>query len=167
MKKLLLLITAITLLSCSKDDDSTGFNTEIYTKEKLEILHGGSTKKWVLENYYSSYPNISKKEDCYVDDIYEFTNIEDEEDENKFIVNVIAGDISCSPHFPTEVATASISLYEESGTVYLSTGRGYEKEDIVKVTFFSLPLVELTEDRIIFSSGENLNNEKVLIFRPL
>ncbi|MCG1036230.1 hypothetical protein [Polaribacter sargassicola] len=157
MNKLKLPLALIFLLlvftGCSSDDDDL---SEIYSVDDLSLLHNGSFKEWQLEGYYVNYDNwISEQNDCLVDDSYIF-KIDNE-------VEVISGGVNCY-YGDSEIAEAKYTFYEEEGTIWLTMIRGEISDDIVSSTSFSLKLIELTEDRMVFSSGDKADYETALIF---
>ena len=158
MSKLKLPITLIFLLiiftACNKDDDDISY--EIYTIEDLNLLHNNSSKTWKLEAYYRSYDNtISDQNDCFIDDEYIFKT------DNK--VEVISGNENCF-YGNSEIAEAKYSFYKEQGEVWLTMIRGEITNNIVRSMSFSLKLIELKEDRMVFSSGNKRDYDIALIF---
>ncbi|XMO88125.1 hypothetical protein AAFN75_07480 [Algibacter sp. AS12] len=144
----------IIFTACSKDDADTSY--EIYTIEDLKLLHNNSSKTWELEAYYQNYDNwISDKNDCLIDDIYIFKT------DNE--VEVISGNENCY-YGDSEIAETSYTFYEEEGGVWLTMTRGEITDDIVSSTFFTLKLIELQEDRMVFSSGDKRDYKTALIF---
>lgn len=159
MNKLKLPLVLIFLVSvfigCNSEDDDE-YSSEIYTIEDLSLLHNNSSKEWELEGYYVNYDNwISQQNDCLIDDRYIF-KVESE-------VEVINGDVNCY-YGDSEIAEAKYTFYEEEGTIRLTMIRGEISDDIIKSTFFTLKLIELTEDRMVFSSGNKGDYETALIF---
>ena len=158
MNKLKLPITftflLILLIACSKDDEDNSY--EIYTIEDLNLLHNNSSKTWELEAYYQNYGNwISDQNDCLIDDSYIFQT------DNE--VEVISGNENCY-YGNSEIAEASYAFYEEQGEIWLTMIRGKITDNIVSSTSFSLKLIELKEDRMVFSTGDKRNYKKALIF---
>jgi hypothetical protein len=158
MIKLKLQIALIFLLiiftACSADDDDNSY--DIYTIEDLNLLHNNSSKTWELEAYYQNYDNrISDQNDCLVDDNYIF-KVDTE-------VVVIPGNQNCY-YGASEIAEANYTFYEEQGTVWLTMSQGEITENIFRSTSFSLKLIELTEDRMVFSSGDKGAYKRALIF---
>ena len=158
MNKLKLPITLTFLLilfiACSNDDEDNSY--EIYTIEDLNLLHNNSSKTWELEAYYQNYDNwISDQNDCFIDDSYIFKT------DNE--VEVISGNENC--YFGnSEIAEASYDFYEEQGEVWLTMIRGQITDNIVKSKSFSLKLIELKEDRMVFSTGDKRDYKKAIIF---
>ena len=157
MIKLKLQIALIFLLiiftACSTDDDNSH---DIYTIEDLNLLHNNSSKTWELEAYYQNYDNwISDQNDCLIDDSYIF-KVDNE-------VVVFAGNQNCY-YGASEIAEANYTFYEEIGEVWLTMSRGEITENIFRSTSFSLKLIELKEDRMVFSSGDKGAYKRALIF---
>ncbi|MDO6490180.1 MULTISPECIES: hypothetical protein [unclassified Cellulophaga] len=152
---LLSLFILITTASCSSDDDDA--SQELYTQEDLSIMHNNSSKTWQLEAYYSdyNYKQKSKQNDCLVDDIYTF--------KPDGIIEVVAGLENCY-YGDNEIAEAEYRFYEDEGLLYITIIRGEVTEDLVKTTSFSLHLIELTENRMVFASGDKDNYKISLIF---
>tara|TARA_R110002050_G_scaffold16719_1_gene50464 strand:+ start:116740 stop:117225 length:486 start_codon:yes stop_codon:yes gene_type:complete len=154
--KLPLLVTflLIVITACTKDDDD--FLYETYTSEDLKLLHNNSSKTWKLEAHYVMYDNwVSEQNDCLVDDTYIF-KIKNE-------VEVISGNENCY-YGASEIAEAQYSFYEETGKFFLTMIRGEITEDLVKSTSFTLQLMELEENRMLFAAGEKGDYQKTLVF---
>ncbi|SDI60605.1 hypothetical protein [Winogradskyella thalassocola] len=144
----------ILFVACSTDDEDN--SREIYTTEDLNVLHNNSSKTWELEAYYQNYDNwISDQNECFVDDSYIFKT------DNE--VDVISGNENCY-YGDSEIAEASYTFYEEQGEVWLTMIRGKITDNIVSSTSFSLKLIELQEDRMVFSSGHKGDYKMALIF---
>ncbi|MCF4101874.1 hypothetical protein L1I30_09365 [Gillisia sp. M10.2A] len=156
--KLSLLFTflLIIIVGCSKDDDSIFSNT--YTSEDLLLIHGETSKTWKLEAFYENYnyEYLDENNDCFVDDQYIF-NVDNE------IVEVKVGDENCY-YGESEIAEATYSFYEETGNVFFTMIRGEITEDLVVSRSFTLQLVELEKNRMLFASGEKGDYKKVLLF---
>ncbi|WP_179353791.1 hypothetical protein [Winogradskyella vidalii] len=150
---IILTFLLIVFTACSKDDDTSN---EIYTIEDLDLLHNNSSKIWELEAYYQNYNNwLSDQNDCLIDDIYIFKT------DNE--VEVISGNENCY-YGDSEIAEASYTFYEEEGSVWLTMTRGEITDEIFSSTFFTLKLIELEEDRMVFSSGNKKDYKTALIF---
>ncbi|WP_340154953.1 hypothetical protein [uncultured Winogradskyella sp.] len=144
----------ILFIACSNDDEDNSY--EIYTIEDLNLLHNNSSKTWELEAYYQNYDNwISDQNDCFIDDSYIF--------QTDSAIEVISGNENCY-YGTSEIAEASYAFYEEQGEVWLTMIRGEITDNTVSSTSFSLKLIELTEDKMVFSSGNKRNYKKALIF---
>jgi hypothetical protein len=153
--QIVLIFLSIIFTACSADDDDNSY--DIFTIEDLNLLHNNSSKTWELEAYYQNYDNwISDQNDCLVDDSYIF-KVDTE-------VVVIPGNQNCY-YGASEIAEANYIFYEEIGQIWLTMSRGEITENIFRSTSFSLKLIELTEDRMVFSSGEKgANKRRALIF---
>jgi hypothetical protein len=158
MSTLKLAISLITLLivftGCNENDDDNPMET--YTSEDLNLLHNNSSKTWKLEAYYERHDSqISSLNDCFIDDTYIFKT------DNE--VEVISGGESC--HYGnSEIAEARYRFYAEEGMVFFTMIRGKITNNVVRSTFFSLKLIALEEDRMVFASGDKSNYERALIF---
>ncbi len=51
-----------------------------------------------------------------------------------------------------------------NGLVFISIGKEISINGVTKNTFFSLQLVELSMDQMIFASGEKGNYQKAIVF---
>ncbi|MCL5246643.1 lipocalin family protein [Cellulophaga sp. 20_2_10] len=151
---ILLLFLLILTTACTSDDDAA---MESYTIEDLSKMHNNSSKTWKLEAYYSDHNSKqkSKQNDCFIDDTYIF--------KPDGIVEIISGTENCY-YGANELAEAEYTFYEDKGLLFLTIIRGEVTDDLVKTTSFSLQLLELTENRMVFSSGDKNNYKKSLIF---
>ncbi|WP_339754130.1 hypothetical protein [Algoriphagus aquimarinus] len=143
--------------SCNLEDES--FFQVKYTIEDLVKIDAGDSKSWSIQGYYSNYNQGVMKEDspCYVDDIFTFQKGSTE-------ITVIPGEVSCyMGDSKEEITTASYEFYEEEGLVFLSISKAVQVNGVTKNTFFSLQLVELSNDHMIFSSGEKGNYEVAIV----
>lgn len=146
------------LFACGSEDDD--FFQIKYSSNDLVKLHGDDTKHWIVEGYYSNYnqKTLQEKNACFIDDTYMFQKGSNE-------ITVIPGEVSCDQNYPEdEVIAASYTFYEEDGVVFISIGQSVVVNDIVKNTFFSLQLVELSDSHMIFASGEKGNYMKAIVF---
>lgn len=152
---ILSLFILIITVSCSSDDDDA--SQELYSSEDLTILHNNSSKTWKLDAYYLDYNSKQKSEqnDCLVDDIYTF--------KPDGIIEVVAGLENCY-YRDNEIAEAEYSFYEDEGRLYITIIRGEITNNLVKSTSFTLQLIELTENRMVFASGDKNNYKISLIF---
>lgn len=153
---ILSLFILIITVSCSSDDDDDA-SQELYSSEDLTILHNNSSKTWKLDAYYLDYNSKQKSEqnDCLVDDIYTF--------KPDGIIEVVAGLENCY-YRDNEIAEAEYSFYEDEGRLYITIIRGEITNNLVKSTSFTLQLIELTENRMVFASGDKNNYKISLIF---
>lgn len=151
---ILSLFLLIITTACTSDDDA---NLEAYTIEDLSAIHNNSSKTWKLEAYYSDHKSEqkSKQNDCFIDDTYIF--------KPDGVVEVISGTENCY-YDANELAEAEYRFYEEEGLLFLTMVRGEVTDDLVKSLSFSLQLIELTENRMVFSSGDKKNYKQALIF---
>jgi uncharacterized membrane protein len=150
---IILVILLFFITACNKDDDNS---YEIYTIEDLSLLHKNSSKTWKLIAYYENYNNwLSNENDCFIDDSYIFKT------DNE--VEVISGNENCY-YGASEIAEAKYNFYEELGEVWLTMIRGKITDDIVISKSFSLKLIELKENRMVFSSGNKNDYDRALIF---
>lgn len=148
------IILLVVFTGCNQNDDDNPL--EIYTSEDLNLLHNNGAKTWKLEAYYDRYDNqISTLNDCFIDDTYIFKT------DNE--VEVISGGESC--HYGnSEIAEAKYRFYAEEGMVFFTMIRGKITDNTVRSTFFSLKLIALKENRMVFASGDKSNYERALIF---
>ena len=149
----MLLFLCLIFIECSKEDD---FSIDIYTVEDLNMLHNNNFKEWELEAYYIIHNNrLSEQNDCFIDDRYIFKK--DSE------IEVISGTESC--YYGTdEIAEAKLTFYEEQGTIWFTMIRGKISNNVVSSTSFSLKLIELKPDRMVFASGDKRDYKTALIF---
>jgi hypothetical protein len=149
-----LIILCIVFTACSKNDDDNSY--EIYTIEDLNLLHNNSSKTWKLGAYYERYDNrLSPLNDCFIDDSYIFKT------DNE--VEVISGSENC--YFGnSEIAEAKYTFYTEEGMVFFTMIRGEITDDLVRSKSFSLQLIELKENRMVFASGDKRDYKRALIF---
>ncbi|WP_077401576.1 hypothetical protein [Cellulophaga omnivescoria] len=152
---ILSLLILIITTSCSSDDDNA--SQELYSTEDLSIMHNNSSKTWKLEAYFIDYNSKQKSEqnDCLVDDIYTF--------KPNGIIEIVAGLENCN-YGDNEIAEAEYRFYEDEGHLFATMLRGEITNNLVKSTSFSLQLIELTENRMVFASGDKDNYKKSLIF---
>lgn len=152
---ILSLLILIITTSCSSDDDNA--SQELYSTEDLSIMHNNSSKTWKLEAYFIDYNSKQKSEqnDCLVDDIYTF--------KPNGIIEIVAGLENCY-YGDNEIAEAEYRFYEDEGHLFATMIRGEITNNLVKSTSFSLQLIELTENRMVFASGDKDNYKKSLIF---
>ncbi|MDX6745881.1 hypothetical protein SHK09_03675 [Polaribacter sp. PL03] len=153
-----LLILTSFLYNCSKDNDEIDVR---YTLKDLQKLHANSSKKWVIESFFQNYEtnSLSEFNDCYTDDEFTFFYNKDE-------AKASLGNISCFYNTPTDQqATLTYQFYEDIGKVYLNVSRGENFNDKFRTRFFILELEELSEDRMVFTSGEAPNYGKTIIFK--
>lgn len=150
---ILLIFLLIFVTACHTDDDASPEN---YTLEDLGVLHNNSSKTWQLEAYYQNYDNqLSDQNDCLIDDSYIF--------KTDNAVEVISGNVNCY-YGDSEIAEATYAFYQEQGEVWLTMIRGKITDNIVSSKSFSLKLIELKEDRMVFSSGDKQSYKTALIF---
>ena len=143
------------ILGCSKEDTDTTLNG-IYKSEDLKLIHNDSAKTWNLVGYYSRHPNtMHEQNDCYVDETYIF--------KPEGIVEVVPGSENCY-YGDSETSEAHYTFYDESGQMFLTMARKRVSGDMVSNMFFSLPLMELDENRMLFAAGEKGDYGRTLIF---
>ncbi|MFC5627164.1 hypothetical protein [Algoriphagus winogradskyi] len=148
----------LSLTACSSDEDP--LFQDKYTSEDLIQLHGVDQKNWRIEAYYDNYNQkvLSAKNACFVDDIYVFQK-------GTKTVQVVPGEISCSEVEPeNEITTASYEFYEQEGLIFISISKASLVNGVIKNNFFSLQLVELSNSKMIFASGEKGNYEVAIVF---
>ncbi|RKS53512.1 hypothetical protein BC962_1764 [Gillisia mitskevichiae] len=151
---LLVVLLLFVFSSCSKDDDNKLYKT--YTSEDLKLIHMDSSKIWKLEAYYNAYPDfLHSQNDCYIDETYIF--------KTDGIVEVIAGTENCY-YGDSEISASEYTFYEERGSVYLSMVKRKVSGDMVSNLVFSLPLMELEADRMLFAAGEKGGYGRSLVF---
>lgn len=156
-KSLIVLIFLTTFFTACNNDDNDDNSYEIYTKADLGLLHNDSAKTWKLEAYYQNYDNrLSEQNDCFIDDTYIFKT------ENE-VIEVINGSENCY-YGSDEIAEAKYTFYEETGFVFLTMIRGLVTSDLNKSKSFSLKLIELKDNRMVFASGDKGNYKIALIF---
>lgn len=153
--------TSVLLLSffaCISTDESS-YQT-IFTADDLIKMSGDTSKQWSIHAYYDHYNQkiLNTKNACYTDDIFVFQNGNNE-------ILVTPGEVTCyDGTVEDEITTASYNFYPENGLVFISIGKAIEKNGVTKNTIFSLQLVELSADQMIFASGEKGNYQKALVF---
>jgi len=153
----LLLIVVFT--ACSTDDNNTNYKVS-YTLQDLEVIHNGDSKSWNLEAHYNNYNSKSLNSDnaCFIDEKYIF--LEDG------AVDVLSGDINCfADETQTENTIVTYIFNEDNGSVYIRYAKNAELNEVTKSIFFSLQLVELEENLMIFAAGDRDNYGKALVFR--
>jgi hypothetical protein len=130
---------------------------DIITSKDLSLIHNNSSKTWKLEAYYDEHENnlLHSKNDCYTDDTYIFKTYNE--------VEVIRGGESCHDG-NSEIAEGTYLFYAESGTFFFTMFRSRIINDTVRRTFMSLKLIELKENRMVFSTGNKNNYLRALIF---
>ncbi|WP_405566260.1 hypothetical protein [Polaribacter sp. Asnod6-C07] len=158
-KIFVLSILSILLFSCSKDDEiEAGF-----TSIDLQKIDGNSTKTWQVERFYSNYDSniLSEYNDCYTDDTFTFYK-----DNNEAEANL--GAVSCFFDNPTEqAATLTYSINESEGRVFLNVSRGESFNNSFQSRLTILELQELTENRMLFASGDKGNYMQTLILTAI
>ncbi|SFZ91657.1 hypothetical protein SAMN05428642_102195 [Flaviramulus basaltis] len=158
--KFLLLLTTILLIaiSCSNSDDTV---VEIsYSAEDLQKMHSNSSKSWRIDNFYDDYEQniLSDFNDCYKDDTFNFFK-----DTN--IIETQLGDMPCVSIIGNqEIATITYNFYENTGEVFINVTRSETNGTNFKTLFFLLELEELSDTKMVFSSGEKGNYGKTLVF---
>jgi hypothetical protein len=143
---------------CNSDDESS-FQTK-YTAEDLAKMSGDNSKQWSIQAYYDHYNQkiLNAKSACYTDDIFVFHKGMNE-------ILVTAREVTCyDGSAEDEITTASYEFYEEDGPVFISIGKAISLNGVTKNTFFSLQLVELSNDEMIFASGDKGNYQMAIVF---
>lgn len=151
-------ILLISLVSCNTDDEPV-FQDK-YTSEDLIRLHGADLKEWKIMAFYDDFnqKTNSSRSACFTDDIFVFQKGTNE-------IQVTPGEVSCSNIDPEdEITTASYEFYEQEGLVFISISKASSVNGVIKNTFFSLQLVELSNTEMIFASGEKGNYKMALVF---
>lgn len=152
-------ILSILLFNCSKDDEiETGFTTI-----DLQKIDGNSSKTWQVDSFYSNYNSniLSEYNDCYTDDTFTFYK-----DKNEAEANL--GTVSCFFDNPTEqAATLTYSINELNGRVFLNISRGESFNNDFQTRLTILELEELTENRMLFASGDKGNYLQALILTAI
>ncbi|WP_425636290.1 hypothetical protein ACPUEN_12715 [Algoriphagus yeomjeoni] len=146
------------LFACSPDEEP--LFQEKYTTEDLYKLHGTDLKDWRIEAFYDNYKQkvLSAKNACFIDDIFVFQKGTNE-------IQVVPGEISCSDVDPEdEITTASYEFYEQEGLIFISISKASVVNGVIKNNFFSLQLVELSNSKMIFASGEKGDYGMSLVF---
>lgn len=155
-----LLLIVLSFTSCSNDDNTSNYRNS-YTTADLQIIHNNDSKNWILEGYYDQYNSktLNKDNACYTDEQFSFTA-------NDGQITVISGEENCFANASqTELTTASYTFYEENGSIFITISKNAELGEVTKSVFFSLQLVELEENLMIFASGEQNNYGKALVFK--
>lgn len=93
--------------------------------------------------------------DCFIDETYIF--------KPEGIVEVTAGMKNCF-YGDSEIAASEYRLYEESGLVFIDMVRRKISGDVVSNMVFTLSLMGLDEDRMLFAAGEKGDYGRTLIF---
>lgn len=148
----------VIFFACNSADESS-FQTK-YTAEDLIKMSGDNSKQWRIHAYYDHYNQkiLNTKSPCYTDDDFVF-----QKGSNEILVN--QGEVACyEVSVENELTTASYEFYEEDGLVFISIGKAIAINGVTKNTFFSLQLVELSTDEMIFASGERGNYQKAIVF---
>tara|TARA_R110002020_G_scaffold183023_1_gene378907 strand:- start:558 stop:1055 length:498 start_codon:yes stop_codon:yes gene_type:complete len=151
-------VLLISLVSCNSDDEPV-FQDK-YTSEDFIQLHGADLKEWRIMAFYDDFnqKTISSRSACFTDDIFVFQKGTNE-------IQVTPGEVSCSNVDPEdEITTASYEFYEQEGLVFISINKASSVNGVIKNTFFSLQLVELSDSQMIFASGEKGNYQMALVF---
>ncbi|MEB2776072.1 hypothetical protein SYJ56_12185 [Algoriphagus sp. D3-2-R+10] len=155
---LLVSVFLFSFFACNSDDEGS-FQIK-YSSEDLVKLTGEDFKHWGIQAYYANYNQkiLHDKSTCYTDDIFVFQNGSNE-------IMVIPGEVSCNLGEPEdEITTASYEFYEEDGLIFISISKAVSVNDVIKNTFFSLQLVELTDTQMIFASGEKGDYKVAIVF---
>lgn len=148
----------LSLSACSSDEEP--LFEDKYTAEDLVKLHGDDLKQWELQAFYDNHNQkiLSAKNACFIDDIFVFQKGSKE-------VQVIPGEVACNNVNPEdETTTASYEFYEQEGFVFISISKASTVNGIIKNNFFSLQLVELSDNQMTLASGEKGNYGMVLVF---
>ncbi|WP_439487541.1 hypothetical protein [Algoriphagus sp.] len=148
----------LNLFACATDEEP--LFQDKYTAEDLAKLHGGDFKQWELQAFYTNYnqKQLSEKNACFVDDFFVF-----QKDSNE--INVTPGEVGCdNVAAEEEMTTASYEFYEEEGLVFISIAKASSVNGVIKNNFFSLQLVGLSTNQMIFASGEKGDYRIALVF---
>lgn len=148
----------LSLFACSSDEEP--LFKDKYTAEDLAKLDGGDFKQWELIAFYDNHNQkiLSAKNACFIDDIFVFQKGLNE-------IQVIPGEVGCNNVNPEdETTTASYEFYEQEGIVFISISKASTVNGVIKNNFFSLQLVELSDNQMIFASGEKGNYGMALVF---
>lgn len=157
-KTIFVSVLLVIFFACNSDDELS-FQTK-YTAEDLSKMSGDNSKKWGIQAYYDHYNQkvLHAKSGCYTDDTFVFQKGSTE-------ILVTPGEVACyDGSAEDEITTASYDFYEENGLVFISIGKAVLLNGITKNTFFSLQLVELSSDQMIFASGDIGNYQKAIVF---
>ena len=152
-----LILLLIIFTGCNQNDDEDDNRLEIYTSNDLDLIHNNSSKTWKLEAFYDRHENnrISSLNDCFIDDTYIFKT------DNE--VEVISGGEGCY-YGNSEITDGRYSFYAESGKVFFTMIRQKVTDNIVRSSSFTLELIVLKENRMVFASGDKSNYGRALIF---
>jgi hypothetical protein len=158
LKTVFVSVFLVIFFACNSDDDFS-FQSK-YTAEDIDKMSGDNSKKWSIQAYYDHYNQkvLNAKSGCHTDDIFVFQKGSTE-------IQVTRGEVSCyEGSAEDEITTASYDFYEENGQIFISIGKAVSLNGVTKNTFFSLQLVELSNDHMIFASGEKGNYQVALVF---
>jgi hypothetical protein len=159
----------VAFASCDSDDDALQVRVIDFSKPEIIKLHGGSNKSWkltevIIPERFRNDPSLIDTT-CVADDIYTFSVPTSEVYESNVLVSIELGDIRCFETYSDAETFEGVLLYDP----YTLNG-----VDVFRVTFFldkcsitdnvpvgattrcsedSYPLVELTEDRMVFSNA--------------
>jgi hypothetical protein len=154
------LVFFLFLVACQSDDAPVA---ELkFTKDQLQTLHGESGRTWKVSVVYENYSQteFSRFNNCYKDDLYTFSS-------DTTAVEVSLGSVRCFwPDATAESATVNYMYDEQSGRVFLEHGRAEQNGGFFYSHFFVMELVELSENRVFFASGENGRYSKAIVFEP-
>jgi len=164
---LIVLSIALTVTSCQHNDEDIEVSKVIITDFKateLAKMHGGDQKSWrltevIIPEQYKNHPNVLNN-DCVSDDVYTFNASESNESLEEVSINLGINrcfeTISDSENFEAKLLYVPYNLNGEQVvevTLILeySIIKNIDNSTVTNIDAYRLS--ELTEDRMVFSTG--------------
>ena len=148
-------ILSILLFNCNSESDLD----VLFTNADIVKIDGNSSKTWKVEYYYNNYNSkiLNELNDCFVDDTFTFYK-----DNN--IAEAKLDNISCFFNNPTEeAASLKYTLDNSRGRIFINISRGESFNGKFQSRLTILELQELSDNRMLFASGEKGNYMQTLI----
>ncbi|WP_115461469.1 hypothetical protein [Winogradskyella aurantiaca] len=165
-KTLLIFVISITSITgCDRNDnDLQRIIISDFKADELIKMHGGDEKSWrftevIVPSGYEDYPSLPNSS-CVSDDVYTFTASATNESIEPVIISLgespCFNEISDSESFNAQLLYVPYLLNDEEVvevTLILEYSRYEEADNLTITSRTSYQLSELTEDRMVFSTG--------------